>query len=140
MISATLNFFLSSPSLSSFIKQLKKTLENSIKFYKSKISDSPQTKEYYQNLVKIFHAYSLWIDETRLHDSNLYLPALPSHYKPDLLGKIFHNHCNPWYEYINLIKVNESLLEHVKQHQHSRRRHTSNKMKYFLTVTTTTGK
>ena len=56
VISAALNFFLSSPSLSSFIKQLKKTLENSIKFYKSKISDSPQTKEYYQNLVKIFHA------------------------------------------------------------------------------------
>ncbi len=34
---------------------------------------------------------AFWLDEPRLHDASLYLPALPLQYEPDRLLTIFHN-------------------------------------------------
>lgn len=58
---------------------------------------------------KLFYALSLWIDETRLHDPSLYLPALPSHYEPNLLAKVFSCQGDLWTEYIDLRLVNEYI-------------------------------
>lgn len=36
----------------------------------------------------MFRAYSLWLDETRLQEANLYLPSLPENYEPQLLALV----------------------------------------------------
>ena len=41
-------------------------------------------------MFRLYQSFALWVDESRLHDSNLYLGSLPEVYKCDLLVKIFN--------------------------------------------------
>ena len=70
-------------------------------------------KQTYENLSKIFYAFSLWIDETRLHDTQLYVPALPQSYECDLLSKIFNKQHNLWYEYVDIKLINDYYIKQI---------------------------
>lgn len=39
-------------------------------------------------LFRLFKAYNLWLEETRLQETNLYVPSLPPQYEPQLLALI----------------------------------------------------
>ena len=58
---------------------------------------------------KLFYALSLWIDEVRLHDPGLYLPALPEHYEPNLLARIFNKQTQMWLEYLDAHRIQYNL-------------------------------
>jgi hypothetical protein len=106
-----------SPSLkllsSSLIKQIKKQLELTSQHYayidhnKNTSNQHPASSSYESNefMSKLYYALSLWSDETRLHDPNLFLPALPEHYEPNLLAKIYSKQSELWFNYIDLNKL-----------------------------------
>ncbi|RNA18051.1 ectopic P granules 5 -like protein [Brachionus plicatilis] len=100
--SVTFKLFTSTSQMNSLLKQMKKHLELTSQHYAYRENHDPQINEL---MSKLFYALSLWIDETRLHDPNLYLPALPNHYHPSLLGKIFSKNCDLWTEFIELNKL-----------------------------------
>lgn len=112
--SVTFKLFTSTSQLNSLLKQMKKNLELTSQHYAYQIqnnstqgSSAPVANYHFNELMsKLFYALSLWIDETRLHDPNLYLPALPAHYEPNLLAKIFTKKTDLWLEYIDMNKIN----------------------------------
>ncbi|XP_077996830.1 ectopic P granules protein 5 homolog [Glandiceps talaboti] len=61
--------------------------------------------EFHQRLVKLYQTFILWIDEPRLHEATLYLPALPPQYDADKLLKILHSEQNLWSEFIDVDRV-----------------------------------
>lgn len=129
--SPTFRLFTSTSQLNSLLKQLKKQLELTSQHYAYQLtspstnnhhsssssssttpvnSSAPVASYHFNELVsKLYYALSLWVDETRLHDPNLYLPALPAHYEPNLLHKVFSRQCDFWTEYIDLRFVNEHI-------------------------------
>jgi uncharacterized protein YpbB len=121
--SPTFRLFTSTSQFNSLLKQLKKQLELTSQHYAYQLtpnnngsaaqgtaSSAPIASYHFNELMsKLYYALSLWVDETRLHDPNLYLPALPSHYEPNLLAKVFSRQCDFWTEYIDLRFVNEHL-------------------------------
>jgi hypothetical protein len=58
---------------------------------------------------KLYYALSLWTDEVRLHDPSLYLPALPEHYEPNLLARIFNKQSHMWLEYLDTQRIQYNL-------------------------------
>jgi len=64
---------------------------------------------------KLYYAFSLWTDETRLHDSNLYIPALPAHYEPDLIAKIFSKQTDLWTQFVDLTQLYDQIELIIKK-------------------------
>ncbi len=58
---------------------------------------------------KLYYAFSLWTDETRLHDPDLYIPALPVHYEPDLVAKIFSKQTELWTQFVDLTQLHDQI-------------------------------
>lgn len=70
------------------------------------------SEHYHQTLSKLYQGLALWLEESRLHDSNLYLTSLPDVYNPDLLLKIFQGNKDLWHDYMDsatLLKEIETL-------------------------------
>ncbi|GAB1606783.1 ectopic P granules protein 5 homolog, partial [Argonauta hians] len=53
-------------------------------------------------LQRVFESFQFWLEEPRLHEATLYLPALPAQYDPERLQKIFFCDKNPWLELIDM--------------------------------------
>lgn len=102
-------YFTATTTLNEFIKMMKKSLEEAREFYTLKRKNEVLSNHYNERLEKLFHTFSLWIDETRLHDANLSLQALPSNYEPNLLEKIFNFNHNLWVEFVDLNRINTEL-------------------------------
>uniref|UniRef100_A0A2C9JD30 Ectopic P granules protein 5 homolog n=1 Tax=Biomphalaria glabrata TaxID=6526 RepID=A0A2C9JD30_BIOGL len=47
------------------------------------------SKEFHVMLARLYQMYKLWLEEPRLHDGNLYLPALPPQYESARLNQVF---------------------------------------------------
>ncbi|ELT99412.1 hypothetical protein CAPTEDRAFT_188527 [Capitella teleta] len=62
-------------------------------------------------LVKYFQTLSFWLDEPRLHDETLYLPALPSQYESDRLLTVFNKDMTPWREFVDMRAITRELDE-----------------------------
>jgi hypothetical protein len=137
--SPTLKLFTSTPQLSSLLKRIKKQLEltsehyayechnqtlstnqqqlvNSVAIDTTFATPSAPISNYNYNelMSKLYYSLSLWVDETRLHDPTLYLPALPSHYEPNLLAKIFNNQFELWIYYVDENKLRTHIASIVK--------------------------
>ncbi|CAG5121709.1 unnamed protein product, partial [Candidula unifasciata] len=67
------------------------------------------SKEFHQMLAKLYQMYSLWLEEPRLHDGNLYLPALPPQYEAARLNQVFQGFMGPWLEFVDLEGVQYTL-------------------------------
>lgn len=46
-------------------------------------------QDFFESLVRFYQTLAFWLDEPRLHDPNLYLPALPPQYEPGRLLTLF---------------------------------------------------
>jgi hypothetical protein len=77
-------------------------------------SASVSSYHFNEFISKLYYALSLWIDETRLHDPNLYLPALPAHYEPNLLAKVFAKQTDLWIQYMDMGRLNSNLNKTVQ--------------------------
>jgi hypothetical protein len=126
--SITFKLFTSSTQMNSLMKQIKKQLEMASHYYayqikpsdsKSTVASAPVSNYHFTELMsKLYYALSLWIDEIRLHDPTLYLPALPEHYEPNLLARIFNKQLSLWLEYLDINRINyhlNSVLNSIDQ-------------------------
>ncbi|XP_066931719.1 ectopic P granules protein 5 homolog [Clytia hemisphaerica] len=96
--------FFQSPTLSSLLKDMKNSLRATASYHQEKSTlgesgdesnnktpakEHQYAKEFHELLSGLFQGFALWLEESRLHDPNLYLDSLPDAYMPDLLMKIF---------------------------------------------------
>ncbi|XP_062874034.1 ectopic P granules protein 5 homolog [Trichomycterus rosablanca] len=62
-------------------------------------------------LVRLFSAFVVWLDDENLQKQELYLPSLPKHYDPHRLAKIMQGQQELWMEYLDIERVQHELNE-----------------------------
>nr|CAD7569208.1 unnamed protein product [Timema californicum] len=112
----------------SFHKKLKKRLQDATEYFRSKstetneqpesheVQEKPtdednllkEMAEFYARCCRLMRTFSLWLEEPRLHEPNLFLPALPPQYDSNKLEAILNGNKIPWLEYLDYGKVRES--------------------------------
>nr|CAD7586275.1 unnamed protein product [Timema genevievae] len=112
----------------SFHKKLKKRLQDATEHFRSKSTETneqPESQEvqekpmdednllkemaeFYARCCRLMRTFSLWLEEPRLHEPNLFLPALPPQYDSNKLAAILNGNKIPWLEYLDYGKVRES--------------------------------
>ncbi|KAK5643248.1 hypothetical protein RI129_007093 [Pyrocoelia pectoralis] len=102
-----------------FLKRLKKRLQETTDFYQRKAdsciySESAKKKIFYETCQRLFRAYSLWLEEPRLQETNLHLPSLPPQYEPRLLGLIIQENSAPWLEYLDYDVIKMEQQKSIK--------------------------
>lgn len=50
-----------------------------------------ESRTFHESLVRLYQTMVCWLDEPRLHNPNLYLPALPTQYDAEKLLKLFNS-------------------------------------------------
>ncbi|XP_008546899.1 ectopic P granules protein 5 homolog [Microplitis demolitor] len=102
----------------SYLKKLKKRLNETTEYYQVKgerdcDNGHPITDErrvFYFNTAKFYKTLSLWLEEPRLQETGLYLPALPPQYMSQKLIVLMQGDHSPWLEYIDYDRIiNEQL-------------------------------
>ncbi|KAI5698317.1 hypothetical protein M8J75_005068 [Diaphorina citri] len=107
----------------SLSKRLKAKLKEFQNYYETKVteltnqdsdSDGNISHEdrigYFTSVTNLFRSYVLWLDEPRLLEPCLYLPALPPAYDPNRLAGLVQNTTSTsvqvyWYEYANYVGI-----------------------------------
>ncbi|XP_059479588.1 ectopic P granules protein 5 homolog [Neocloeon triangulifer] len=106
----------------SYLKRLKRRLVDAAEFYETRATDPGFTGEgaeeeggerrlMHGQTARLLRTFSLWLEETRLHDQNLYLPALPLQYDPNRLGRLLVGDQNPWLEFLDVEDLQEKQRE-----------------------------
>ena len=68
------------------MKEFKKALKSFQDYYDQAEGEDKQIQEM---LAKLYKCYYIWLDEAKILDSTLYIPALSPVYEPAKLAKIF---------------------------------------------------
>ncbi|XP_047133521.1 ectopic P granules protein 5 homolog isoform X1 [Hydra vulgaris] len=101
--------FFQNTSLISTLKNMKSSLYGSADYHKNIIESNNNSNDDHKldsndfnlSLMHLYKTFALWLDESRLHDSNLYLASLPDVYRCDLLTKIFTGNKDLWLEFVD---------------------------------------
>ena len=62
-------------------------------------------------MCRLYSSLCYWLDEPRLHDASLYLPALPQSYEAARLKTIIHDDHTPWLELVNWYPLRAELTQ-----------------------------
>ncbi|KAH0560783.1 ectopic P granules protein 5 homolog isoform X1 [Cotesia glomerata] len=97
----------------SYLKKLKKRLNETTEYFQMKGENNldnghPITDEqrvFYFSTAKFYKTLSLWLEEPRLQETGLYLPALPPQYMSQKLIILMQGDRTPWLEYINYPQI-----------------------------------
>ncbi|XP_073995330.1 ectopic P-granules autophagy protein 5 isoform X2 [Rhodnius prolixus] len=97
----------------SYLKKLKKKLNDCKTFFEAKCNNTaqvvtPEKKQWFDNLAKLYTTYCLWLEEPTLHEPGVYVPALPVPYNGKKLLSVFNGDEELWYEYIDYDTVRAS--------------------------------
>ncbi|RZF35978.1 hypothetical protein LSTR_LSTR005391 [Laodelphax striatellus] len=107
-------------------KRIKKKLMSCVQFHLDKIDNdtdgklTTEQKNKSQLLSKLYKTFSLWLEEPRLHEPGLFMPALPPQYNPLLLTAAICGDQSPWVEYVDhdlLLKYQQEALSRWSQAQ-----------------------
>ncbi|XP_066999967.2 ectopic P granules protein 5 homolog [Anabrus simplex] len=105
----------------SFLKKLKKRLQDAAEYYRSRSTEASdpnqseearddlsepgdtaaEKREWYTAGSKLLRTFTLWLEEPRLQEPSLFLPALPPQYDPNKLAVIIQGDRRPWLEYLD---------------------------------------
>ncbi|XP_043670805.1 ectopic P granules protein 5 homolog isoform X1 [Vespula pensylvanica] len=106
-----------------YLKKLKKRLHEITEYFQLKgekgidngkpITD--QRRIFYFNSAKFYKTLNLWLEEPRLQESGLYIPALPPQYMSQKLIVLMQGDQNPWFEYVDYWSAQQSQLEAVQE-------------------------
>ncbi|XP_045603349.2 ectopic P granules protein 5 homolog isoform X1 [Procambarus clarkii] len=104
---------------SAFLNKIKKKVASAVEHYESSLSKEPEDEEGTPDLqiaesVKLLRGMQAWLDETRLYEPGVYLPALPPHLLPQKLMEIFQGNWEPWPEAINQKIMEESAQKFLR--------------------------
>ncbi|XP_065333691.1 ectopic P granules protein 5 homolog [Cloeon dipterum] len=108
-----------------YLKRLKRRLVDAAELYETRATDPGFTGEgaeeeggerrlLHGQTAKLLKTFSFWMDETILHEPNLYLPALPAQYDPNKLGKLLYGDMNNWLEFLDVEEIQEKRREAVR--------------------------
>ncbi|KAG7318270.1 hypothetical protein KOW79_018025 [Hemibagrus wyckioides] len=75
------------------------------------ITQSMTSPELHVELVRLFSAFSLWMDDESLQKQELYLPSLPKQYDAHRLATIMQGQQETWMEYVDIERVQHELNE-----------------------------
>ncbi|KAK3538822.1 hypothetical protein QTP86_015946 [Hemibagrus guttatus] len=75
------------------------------------ITQSMTSPELHVELVRLFSAFSLWLDDESLQKQELYLPSLPKQYDAHRLATIMQGQQETWMEYVDIERVQHELNE-----------------------------
>ncbi|KAI5613067.1 ectopic P granules protein 5-like isoform X2, partial [Silurus asotus] len=67
--------------------------------------------ELHVELVRLFSAFALWMDDESIQKQELYLPSLPKQYDAHRLATIMQGQQEPWMEYMDIERVQHELNE-----------------------------
>ncbi|XP_058795354.1 ectopic P granules protein 5 homolog isoform X2 [Phymastichus coffea] len=117
----------------SYLKKLKKRLLDTTEYFQTKaekdVDDgkpiSDERRVFYLNTAKYYKTLSLWLEEPRLQESGVYLPALPPQYMSQKLILTMQNDTNPWLEYVDYWSVQRSQLQSLQEWQRCCHRETN---------------
>ncbi|KAJ8667148.1 hypothetical protein QAD02_008810 [Eretmocerus hayati] len=109
----------------SYLKKVKKRLLDTTEYFQAKAEsdmddDKPITDErrvFYLSTAKYYKTLSLWLEESRLQEAGVYLPALPPQYMSPKLMMIMQNDQSPWLEYVDYWSVQRSQLQSLRDWQ-----------------------
>ncbi|XP_043252581.1 ectopic P granules protein 5 homolog isoform X1 [Colletes gigas] len=107
----------------SYLKKLKKRLHDTTTYFQLKgendLDDGkPITEErriFYFNAAKFYKTLSLWLEEPRLQEPGLYLPALPPQYMSQKLILLVQDDWTPWLEYVDYWTVQQNQINAVQE-------------------------
>ncbi|XP_034176460.2 ectopic P-granules autophagy protein 5 isoform X1 [Osmia lignaria lignaria] len=107
----------------SYLKKLKKRLYDTTMYFQLKgetdlDNGKPITDErriFYFNAAKFYKTLSLWLEEPRLQEPSLYLPALPPQYMSQKLIQLIQDDWAPWLEYIDYWTIQQNQIMAVKE-------------------------
>ncbi|XP_020300063.1 ectopic P granules protein 5 homolog isoform X2 [Pseudomyrmex gracilis] len=111
----------------SYLKKLKKRLHETTEYFQAKgekdtDNGKPITDErrvFYFSIAKFYKTLSLWLEEPRLQEPGLYLPALPPQYMSQRLILLVQGDRTPWLEYVDYWTVQQSQLKAVSEWEHA---------------------
>ncbi|KAK2845489.1 hypothetical protein Q7C36_010343 [Tachysurus vachellii] len=75
------------------------------------ITQSMTSPELHVELVRLFSAFALWMDDESLQKQELYLPSLPKQYDAHRLATILQGQQETWMEYMDIERVQHELNE-----------------------------
>ncbi|XP_055999889.1 ectopic P granules protein 5 homolog isoform X2 [Ostrea edulis] len=96
-------------------KKLGETADFHMKYCSDETTESPgggkyvPDKEFHLTLSRMYQTFQLWVQEPMLHDSKLYLPALPQQYQADRLLQLFQNQQETWTEYVDVKRIKHEI-------------------------------
>nr|XP_053655972.1 ectopic P granules protein 5 homolog isoform X2 [Cherax quadricarinatus] len=102
-----------------FLSKIKKKVASAVEHYESCLSQEPEEEAaapdpQLAETTKLLRGMQAWLDESRLYEPGVYLPALPPHLLPQKLMQIFQGNWEPWPEAINRKTIEESAQKFLR--------------------------
>ena len=100
-----------------YLNKVKKALRSVQEFY-----DQPECedKALSERLGKLYRSFYIWLDEAKILDSTLYIPALSPLYEPEKLGRILAGDGTLWLEFVDVRRVTagqrQAILDWDRSH------------------------
>ncbi|XP_011312078.1 ectopic P granules protein 5 homolog isoform X2 [Fopius arisanus] len=107
----------------SYLKRVKKRLHDTTEYFQSRgeqdMDDGkPMTDDrriFYFSAAKYYKTLSLWLEEPRLQETGLYLPALPPQYMSQKLILLIQDDWTPWLEYVDYWQVRQAQSKSLSE-------------------------
>ncbi|XP_018355442.1 PREDICTED: ectopic P granules protein 5 homolog isoform X1 [Trachymyrmex septentrionalis] len=123
----------------SYLKKLKKRLHETTEYFQVKgekdtDNGKPITDDrrvFYFSIAKFYKTLSLWLEEPRLQEPGLYLPALPPQYMSQRLILLIQGDRALWLEYVDYWAVQQSQLKAVCEWERATFRDPENQYQKF---------
>ena len=100
-----------------YYNKIKTSIKAAIDFFEkqmaSPVQESDQGK--YEGVCKMFRTFYIWIDDSKLMDSSLYIPALSPVFDPVRLVKILSKDTQIWTEFLDVNKISSVQSEAVAE-------------------------
>ena len=73
------------------------------------------TEEHWDQMLQLFKTYQLWLDDGKLLESRLYVPALSPAYLPERLIHLLGGQTKPWSEFLDVGRLSQEHAVAVKE-------------------------
>ncbi|XP_049842891.1 ectopic P granules protein 5 homolog isoform X1 [Schistocerca gregaria] len=102
------------------LKKLKRRLQETEEFYRNRSRDPGLEEEAVKlntRCADLMRTFALWLEEPRLHEPSLFLPALPPQYDSQKLALVLQGDRRPWLEYLDYEAVRTAQQNAVREWQ-----------------------
>ncbi|XP_076059738.1 ectopic P-granules autophagy protein 5 isoform X2 [Oratosquilla oratoria] len=117
---------------SAFLNKIKRKVNDAHELFKKKCSEETmlykesieeacdKRKQHWEASVRLVHAMTFWLEEKKLYDSTLYIPALPPHFLATYLLHIFQENLEIWPEAIDMYTFTQESEKLIRLWQQQR--------------------